>query len=494
MTRLSWAASVTLALCLHMTAHAAAQQQDAPLDLSSGGSGEAAQTPLASVSCASKPGERTQCPAVTAAGVALLESTGSAACLLGKTWGYDDKGVWVMDGCSGRFALGQIAGGAAAPAPAPAPPSVSRRGASSIPETASWLDVAALGELSISAYALVRYMNQLPADQTFTDHFGNERTIDGRERHLPAPRDGLLQGMARRPEARLQHLCLDRQCHRPGWRLRQYRLPVHQAVQPLRRHQRDPGHALAAGLASVLARPRSRDGRRVLPALLHLRHHGRRARCCRGSGTTPWSATTRAPSASPPPSWTARSRAARRSGGCPRRRSSVPEAGTATGSGTRSWRRDSASPRAQSPEERYTVAATGATGNTLLKLADSLNIFDTGSLAPGVTVQRVDYRLLSFDAGMKYRGIFLQTEIYTRWLDGFEADGPLPVASIVDKGFYVQARVLPGAEEARALRRHVADLRRQGRRLRQQLRVHRRDEFLSHRHAQSPAQFPGAST
>ena len=32
-----------------------------------------------------------------------------------------------------------------------------------------------LGELSISAYALVRYINQLPADQTFIDHLGNER-------------------------------------------------------------------------------------------------------------------------------------------------------------------------------------------------------------------------------------------------------------------------------------------------------------------------------
>src|SRR6188508_2649504 len=106
MTRSTWAASMALALCLGMAPHAAAQQHDAPLDLSSGGSGEAAQTPLASVMCASKAGERTQCPAVTAAGVALSRSTGSAACLLGKTWGYDDKGVWVSDGCSGEFIAG----------------------------------------------------------------------------------------------------------------------------------------------------------------------------------------------------------------------------------------------------------------------------------------------------------------------------------------------------------------------------------------------------
>jgi hypothetical protein len=98
---------------------------------------------------------------------------------------------------------------------------------------------------------------------------------------------------------------------------------------------------------------------------------------------------------------------------------------------------------AQSREERFTNASTGATGNTTIKLADSLNVFDPGALAPGVTVQQVDYRVLSVDAGVKYRGVFLQTEIYTRWLDGFLADGPLPVSSIVDTGFYVQAAFFP---------------------------------------------------
>jgi hypothetical protein len=95
------------------------------------------------------------------------------------------------------------------------------------------------------------------------------------------------------------------------------------------------------------------------------------------------------------------------------------------------------------PEERYTDSVTGATGSTLIKLADSLNVFDTNALAPGVTVQTVDYRVLSFDAGMKYKGFFLQTEIYNRWLDNFTADGPLPVDSIHDSGFYLQGSFFP---------------------------------------------------
>jgi hypothetical protein len=80
------------------------------------------------VTCASNAGERHVCPANTSAGVALLKSTGASACLLGKTWGYDDAGVWVADGCSGEFQLGQIVVGDA-PAPDSAPPSPAPRAA-----------------------------------------------------------------------------------------------------------------------------------------------------------------------------------------------------------------------------------------------------------------------------------------------------------------------------------------------------------------------------
>jgi len=96
----------------------------------------------------------------------------------------------------------------------------------------------------------------------------------------------------------------------------------------------------------------------------------------------------------------------------------------------------------RSPEQRFTQPS-GSSDNTTLRLADSVNVFDTGALAPGLTVDTVDYRILSFDAGVKYKGIFVQTEIYNRWLDNFKANGPLPVASIHDKGFYVQGAFFP---------------------------------------------------
>src|SRR3954469_2615309 len=43
------------------------------------------------VPCVSKIGERIFCAADTSAGVVLARSSGESACLLGKTWGYDDS-------------------------------------------------------------------------------------------------------------------------------------------------------------------------------------------------------------------------------------------------------------------------------------------------------------------------------------------------------------------------------------------------------------------
>jgi hypothetical protein len=52
-------------------------------------------------------------------------------------------------------------------------------------------------------------------------------------------------------------------------------------------------------------------------------------------------------------------------------------------------------------------------------------------------------RCTDFAGTIEYRGIFAQAEYYNRWLDDFEADGPLPVDRIRDHGFYVQAAFYP---------------------------------------------------
>jgi len=90
-----------------------------------------------------------------------------------------------------------------------------------------------------------------------------------------------------------------------------------------------------------------------------------------------------------------------------------------------------------SPEDRQSAIGTPS-GNTTIRLADSLNIFDPSALANGVTVKNVRYQLLSAAAGMKQHGFWLQGEGYARKLDDFVANGKLPVSSIRNFGFYVQ--------------------------------------------------------
>ncbi len=94
-------------------------------------------------------------------------------------------------------------------------------------------------------------------------------------------------------------------------------------------------------------------------------------------------------------------------------------------------------------EDRYNPTSNPSPGSTQIRLADSRLLFETGALADDVTVQSAAFRILSFDAGFKYHGIFLQSEFSTRWLDNFVADGPLPVSSIVDRTFYIQAAFFP---------------------------------------------------
>lgn len=64
------------------------------------------------LTCESQPGGKEHCEADTSGGVAVATQTGTQSCLLGKTWGYDDKGVWVADGCSAQFVVGQTDAGA----------------------------------------------------------------------------------------------------------------------------------------------------------------------------------------------------------------------------------------------------------------------------------------------------------------------------------------------------------------------------------------------
>ncbi|HZR26662.1 MAG TPA: DUF3011 domain-containing protein, partial [Vicinamibacterales bacterium] len=376
------------------------------------------------------------CPGDTSAGVALVKSTGTAACLLGKTWGYDDAGVWVAEGCSGEFQLGEIA---AAPAGAPAPPAAKppyvpvETWGEFDPGKGFLIGRSALGELDISAYALVRYVNQMPGEQTFKDHLGNTRTVDGRNDIWPHRVMVFLKGWVGDPRliyAITLWTVLDTNQNaifgNLGYQFsRKFSVYAGLNGNPGTRSLQG-SHPFWLGNDRVMAdeffrpffgsgvwaqgEPVSGVWYNVMlsdtSSILGVKS-SQLDRVYTTGASMWWMPTTKefGPRGAYG-DWEQHQQVATRFGF------------------SSTW----------SPEQRFTNTS-GGTDNTTLRLADSVNVFDTGALASGVTVNQVDYKVLSFDAGVKYRGFFLQTEIYNRWLDHFEADGRLPVSSIHDQGF-----------------------------------------------------------
>jgi hypothetical protein len=89
----------------------------------------------------------------------------------------------------------------------------------------------------------------------------------------------------------------------------------------------------------------------------------------------------------------------------------------------------------RSREDRFSNLDQSSPENTSLYNSDGVLTFSTGAFAPGVTVDKATYRLWAVDAGLKWNGLAINAQYFTRWLDDFEADGPLPVESTLDHGY-----------------------------------------------------------
>jgi len=437
----------TLALLLCFEAQASAFTNQTSRDTTSTPDNQPAVPTRPAVTCVSTDGERVQCRADTSAGVVLVRSTGKGECLLGRTWGYDQTSVWVTSGCGGEFMLG-AAPVADTAKQAPSYPIVSP----SEPEWPTWGVIDATGsgvvihrsdaaEVAVGAYALVRYVNQLPAEQQFTDHLGNVHDIDTRNdlqfhRAMIHLRGWLLSRKARYQITVWTVMSTD-QTTLYGFLGYQFhkRFNVYGGINTLGGTRSVMGsHPFWLANDRVMAdeffRPSFTGGvwvnGELLPGLWYhvatannLSQLGITANQLDrglGTGVTLWWMPT------------------------------THEFGPNGSYGDWDYHENLATrfgiSSARSREDRQLQANTSPE-NTQLKLADSLNLFDPGSLAPGVTVDEADYRVLAMDAGFKYRGIFAQAEYYNRWLNDFEADGLLPVERIHDHGFYLQAAFYP---------------------------------------------------
>jgi hypothetical protein len=299
------------------------------------------------------------------------------------------------------------------------------------------------GELTLGAYAVIRYINQLPAEQTFTDHLGNIRVIDPRNdiqfHRAMVHLKGWLLNEKLRYQVTVWSVLSTNQTTLYGFAGYRFsrKFNAYAGINTIGGSRSLMGsHPLWLANDRVMADEFFRPGftgaawvnGELVPGFWYnvavgnsLSQLGFTAsqltRDLATGATVWWMPTTKefGPSGSYG-DWEYHEQLATRFG--------ISEY--------------------RSRENRFNNDPTKATAdNYQVKLADSLLLFSTGSLAPGVTVNFAEVRGLAFDAGIKYRGIFLQAESYHRWLSDFDADGPLPVSSIHDRGFYVQGAFFP---------------------------------------------------
>ena len=76
----------------------------AMLTLSAGANVAVAET--RNVTCESTGGQQRFCPTETRWGVTLTNQLSRTACRQGSTWWYDDRGIYVTNGCRAQFAIG----------------------------------------------------------------------------------------------------------------------------------------------------------------------------------------------------------------------------------------------------------------------------------------------------------------------------------------------------------------------------------------------------
>ncbi len=355
-----------------------------------------------------------------------------------------------------------------APAPTPAPADVTPGGAERVagsaaetgetpdkqaftPEIETWgvydpgtgfvVARSDYGELDISAYGMVRYMSQHDDDQVFTDHLGNERPVDPRSDLFSHRIMVFLKGWMGSPKL-IYNITLwtvnttdqDALFANLGYQFsRKFSLYAGLTGNPGSRSL-NGSHPYWLAHDRVMAdeffRPYFGSGiyatGEALPGLWYSAtvsnnnsSLGVKAsqldRKYTYGGTVWWMPTTH-------------------------------EFGPRGAYGDWEWHEELATrfgiSYTDSPEQSFRNSSDSPE-NTTLRLADSVNLFETGALAPGVTIDNADYRVLAIDAAMKYKGIFLQAEYYQRWLDNFLADGFLPVGEIKDNGFYVQGSFYP---------------------------------------------------
>ena len=392
------------------------------------------------ISCASKIGERQECAADTSRGVVLVKSYGDSACLLGKTWGYDDKGVWVSDGCTADFLVGPNT--VAGPAPAPV-----KKAPRYVPNGGFLIVEHEKGEMYVRLMSYARYLNQLGLDETYTDAFGNVKTVQ------------------RRQDAQLQKFFLPFN----GWFLTpKFRYYLY--VWSANTSQGDPAQVVGGGNisyvfnrnvtfgAGISALPAVRSTEGQFPYWLGVDDRLIADEFFRGSYTTGFwlkgefatkfkymamlgnNLSTLGVSASQLDNrfdtqsymlqWLP----------------TTGEFGLYGAFGDFDYHEKLATRLGvhytSSTEDKQSQPGADSIENSQVRLTDGSIIFTPNLFGDGITVNKVKYRMSSVDGGLKYKGLSFEAEYYWRWLNGYEGTNVSGVPDINDHGYQLQASAM----------------------------------------------------
>ena len=388
------------------------------------------------ITCESRGGKREQCPADTSAGVALVKSSGTAPCLLGKTWGYDDKNIWVADGCSGEFLAGP-----------PPKEETEKKPLEYIPNVGFLLYTGEKGEIYFRLFSYGRYLNQLHLDPTYTDSFGNTHDVKQRQDIQLTKFFAPFSGWFLTPKFR-------------------YYLYVWSANTS----QGQPAQVVGAGNLSynfnrfvtlgvgVTSLPSTRSTEGQFPYWLGVDDRLTADEFFRGSYTTgAWLkgelTTTLKYMAMVGNNLSTLGVSASQLDNKLNTQSYslvwLPTTGEFGLFGTFGDYDDHqrvatrfAAHYTSSTEDRQSQPGTDSIENSQIRLTDGSIIFTPDLFGPGVAVERVNYKMTSIDAGIKFHGMSLEAEYYRRWLNDFVGPNTAGIAEIVDDGYQVQSSAM----------------------------------------------------
>jgi len=417
------------------------------LGVASSAGAQQQQAPVARVTCDSDLGKRQVCPADTSRGVVLLASRGDAPCLLGKTWGYDDKSVWVSDGCSAEFAVGREE-----PAAQPEP---EKKSPDYIPNAGFLLFEGEKGQIYMRLFSYVRYLNQKGLDPEYTDYFGKTHTV------------------AQREDVQLTKFFLPFS----GWFLTP-KLRYYLYVWSSNTSQGDPAQVVGAGNLSwvfnrfvtlgggITSLPSVRSTEGQFPYWLGVDDRLTSDEFFRGSYTTGFWLKGELPAKLKYMAMLANNLSTlgvsaaqldnqlNTSSFMLQWLPTTGEFGLYGTFGDYDYHEQAATRAAihytHSREDKQSQPGTNGIENSQIRLTDGSVIFTPDLFGAGVTVEKVDYDMVSIDAGVKYKGLALEAEYYWRFLGDYEGPGTGALADINDHGFQVQssAMVVPGKLQA----------------------------------------------